>query len=192
MIENARGLAAVFERAADAGGLKKPFRAAVEHHLVELGAKLGIEMTPHTEVTMGTSGRADTIYNRFIVEWEAPGSLKASNRVTKNRETIAQVQRYGDSLFWRTREKPGRIVGCCTEGRYFIFVTKPERIWLPSDPVPVDAQSCRKFLDYFESLHSGIALLPEFLSQDFSSENLCTQRTVRALYESLIAHQSVP
>ena len=192
MVENAKKLAAVFERAADATHLEKPFREAVEKHLVDLGVKLGIEMTPHTEVTMGTSGRADTIYNRFIVEWEAPGSLKASNSATKNRETIAQVQRYGDSLYWRTREKAGRIVGCCTDGRYFIFLTKPERIWTANNPVVVDTQSCRKFLDYFESLHSGIALLPDYLSQDFSAENFRTQRTVRALYESLLAHSSAP
>jgi hypothetical protein len=88
MIDNATQLAAVFKRAADeAGGIEKPFRQAVEKYLIELGAKLEIEMTPHTEVTMGTSGRADTVYNRLIVEWEAPDSLKATNSATKNRQT---------------------------------------------------------------------------------------------------------
>jgi hypothetical protein len=66
-----------------------------------------LELVPHTEVTLGSSGRADTIYNRFIIEWERPGSLKPSNDATTNSHTIAQVKQYGDSLFWRTREKPG-------------------------------------------------------------------------------------
>jgi len=31
----------------------------VEKHLIELATAQGIEMVSHTEVTMGTSGRAD-------------------------------------------------------------------------------------------------------------------------------------
>lgn len=149
-------------------------------------------MVPRTEVTLGSSGRLDTIYNRFIVEWEKPRSLKPINTATKNRETIAQVQRYGDTMFFRTREKPGRIVGCCTDGCYFIFVTKPERHWIATDPVPVNEESCRRFLDYFTSLQSGVALLPDYLSEDFSSDNQRTQRAVKALYESLTAHANAP
>jgi hypothetical protein len=188
----ARDLAAVFKHAAPDGVLEKPFREKVEAHLIELAKEAKIDMTPHTEVTLGTSGRADTIYNRFIVEWEQPGTLKASNSATKNRETIAQCQRYGDSLFWRTREKAGRIVGCCTDGRYFIFLTKPERTWSASDPVEVDEQSCRKFLDYFSSLQSGVALLPEYLCEDFSAENDRTKRAARTFYKTLLDHKTAP
>jgi SAM-dependent methyltransferase len=143
-------------------------------------------------VTLGTSGRADTIYNRFIIEWEKPGTLKASNKTLANSHTIDQVKNYGSRLFWRTREKPGRIVGCCTDGRYFIFVTRPEREWITRDPVPVTAQSCEKFLEYFLSLQSGVALLPEYLSDDFSAENVRTQRAVNALYRTLREHAESP
>lgn len=192
MNPDAAKLAQVFKSAAKPGVLEKPFREAVEAHLVELAGELKLDLVPHTEVTLGTSGRADTIYNRFIIEWEKPGSLKGSNDATTNSHTIAQVKDYGDSLFWRTREKAGRIVGCCTDGRYFIFVTKPERVWIAADPVPVDEQSCRRFLDYFQALQSGVALLPEYLSEDFSSENVRTRRVVKALYESLVAHAKAP
>jgi hypothetical protein len=147
---------------------------------------------PHTEVTLGSSGRADTIYNRFIIEWEKPGSLKPSNDATKNRETIAQVQRYGDNLFWVTRERAGRIVGCCTDGHWFIFLTKPDRRWEAADPVPVNEATCKRFLDYFFSLQSGVALLPEYLAEDFSAENARTQRAVRALYQALETHANAP
>jgi len=189
---NSQNLLAVIQSSARPGTLEKSFREKVEEHLIALAKESKIDMVPHKEVTLGSSGRADTIYNRFIVEWEQPGTLKSSNSATKNRQTIAQVQGYGDSLFWRTRQKPGRIVGCCTDGHFFIFVTKPERTWMASDPVFVDDFSCRKFLDYLLSLQSGVALLPEYLSEDFSSDNVRTQRTVRALYRALLNHQAVP
>ncbi|HOC54582.1 MAG TPA: hypothetical protein PKI20_03045 [Verrucomicrobiota bacterium] len=70
MDTRARDLAAVFKKASKDGVLEKPFREVVEKHLIELANAEGIEMAPHTEVTLGTSGRADTIYNRFIVEWK--------------------------------------------------------------------------------------------------------------------------
>ena len=126
------------------------------------------------------------------MEWEKPGSLRPINDALKNSETIAQVKRYGEALFWKTHEKPGRIVGCCTDGRYFIFVTRPERTWIPSNPVPVNPQTCQKFLDYFLSLQSGVALLPEYLGEDFSAENQRTQRTVRSLYQALLDHAAAP
>jgi hypothetical protein len=191
MVENATRLAAVFKRAANANNLEKPFRAVVETHLIELAVTEGIDLVPHTEVTLGT-GRADTIYNRFIIEWEKPGSLTNNNASRANHHTIGQIKDYVETFWFRNRQAPGRVVGCCTDGRYFIFATKPAHDWNVSDPVPVDEQSCRKFLDYFFSLHSGIALLPEYLTEDFSAENVRTQRTIKALYVSLEKHANSP
>lgn len=191
MVKTAKELATVLMRAADAGGLEKPFRAVVEKHLIDLAEKEAIDLVPHTEVTLGT-GRADTIYNRFIIEWEKPGSLTANNASRANHHTIGQIKDYVETFWFRNRQAPGRVVGCCTDGRYFIFATKPDHNWNVSDPVAVDEQSCRKFLDYFFSLHSGIALLPEYLAEDFSAENIRTQRAVRALYESLLKHANSP
>ncbi len=192
MDPQAKALATAFRTACREGVLEKAFREAVEKHLVGVASAAGIELVPHTEVTMGSSGRADTIYNRFIIEWEKPGSLKASNSATKNTETLGQIKRYVESFWYSNRQAPGRVVGCCTDGRYFIFATKPDREWHVSDPVLVDEQSCKKFLDYFFSLHSGIALLPEYLAEDFSAENVRTQRAVKALYDSLVKHADSP
>lgn len=189
---SAKKLAQVMKTASKDGCSEKDFRQPVEEFLIELAQELKIDLVPHTEVTLGTSGRADTIYNRLIVEWEHPGFIRASNKSGNNTHTIAQVKDYGDSLFWRTRQKPGRIVGCCTDGRYFIFVTKPERDWMETDPIAVDEQSCGRFLDFLFSLQSGVALLPEYLSEDFSSENDRTQRAVNALYKTLQDHEAAP
>jgi hypothetical protein len=185
-------LAQVFKSAARDGVLEKAFREQVEQQLLNLAQSRGIELSPLTEFTLGNSGRADTIYNRFVVEWEKPGSLKPSNSYVINQKTLDQVKRYGESIFWRNREKPGRIVGCCTDGRFFIFVTKPERLWEAAEPVPIDESSCQKFLDYFSSLQSGVPLLPEYLCQDFSSEHVRTQKAVRALYKVTNEHASAP
>lgn len=189
---SAKKLAQVMKSASKDGCSERDFRQPVEAFLIELAKELKIDLVPQTEVTLGTSGRADTIYNRLIVEWEHPGFIRPSNKSGNNTHTIAQVKDYGDSLFWRTRQKPGRIVGCCTDGRYFIFVTKPERDWTETDPIVVDEQSCGRFLDFLSSLQSGVALLPEYLSEDFSSENHRTQRAVNALYTTLQRHEAAP
>jgi len=193
----ARKLAAVFGKAAKPGLLEKPFREIVEKHLIEVAKATKIELVPHTEVTMASSVdeqgfRADTIYNRFIVEWERPFSLTNNNASRANHHTIGQIKDYVETFWYRNRQAPGRVVGYCTDGCYFIFATKPGHAWNISDPVPVNEQTCRKFLDYFFSLHSGVALLPEYLAEDFSAENVRTQRTVKALYQSLEKHAHSP
>ncbi len=192
MDPRARKLAEVIKAAAKPGILEAPFRKVVEAHLLDVAKDAKIDLVPHTEVTLGTSGRADTIYNRFIVEWEKPASFRPSNNALKNSESITQVKKYGDSLYWRTKERVGRIVGCCTDGHYFIFLSKPAHDWIPSEPVAVTAETCQKFLDYFFSLQSGVALIPEYLSEDFSSANIRTKRAVHSLYETLSNHIASP
>lgn len=196
-IHEARQLAAVFKNAAKDGVLEKPFREPVEAHLIQVARCADIELVPHTEVTLASSVdergyRADTIYNRFIVEWEKPGSLTANNSHRANHHTIGQIKDYVETFWHRNRQAPGRVVGCCTDGRWFIFATKPGHEWDIKDAVPVNEETCKKFLDYFFSLHSGIALLPEYLAEDFSAENVRTQRTVKALYQSLEKHAHSP
>ena len=188
----AKKLADVFKSAAKPGVLEAPFRKIVEAHLLEVAKDAKIDLTPQKEVTLGTSGRADTIYNRFIVEWEKPASFRPTNDALTNSESITQVKRYGDSLYWRTRERVGRIVGCCTDGHHFIFLTKPMHDWIATQPVPVTPETCQRFLDYFFSLQSGVALIPEYLSEDFSSENTRTKRAVHSLYETLSDHVASP
>jgi len=192
MDTQAKELAAVFKKAAKDGVLEKPFRDQVEAHLIKVAQAAGIDMAPHTEVTLGSSGRADTIYNRFIVEWKQPGLFSASNNSTANSKAIAQLKGYVETFWFRNRQAPGRVVGCCTDGRYFIFATKPGHEWDVKDPVPVDEQNCRRFLDYFFALSSDIALLPEYLAEDFSAENARTQRAVKALHDCLLKHHLQP
>ena len=97
MDPRAKQLAEVIKSAAKPGVLEAPFRKVVEDHLIKVAKGAKIDLVPHKEVTMGTSGRADTIYNRLIVEWEKPASFRPSNNALKNSESITQVKKYGDS-----------------------------------------------------------------------------------------------
>src|SRR6266536_2578784 len=135
MEKSDKELAAVFKKASPQGVLEKPFRAIVEAHLIEVAKTAGIELVPHTEVTLGT-GRADTIYNRFIVEWERPGSLTANNSHRANHHTIGQIKDYVTTFWHRNRQAPGHVVGCCTDGRRFIFTNKPRHVWDTEEAVP--------------------------------------------------------
>jgi hypothetical protein len=81
-------------------------------------------LVPHTEVTLGNSGRADTLYNRFIVEWEKPGSLKPSNTADPTSSWVtgsplvlkALVKHRGESVY---REQAHQ--GVNTGGAYAVY-----------------------------------------------------------------------
>jgi hypothetical protein len=106
MDTKARDLAAAIKHASKDGILEKPFRAAVEKYLIGVAEAEGIDLVPHTEVILGTSGRADTIYNRFILEWKQPGVLTATNNSTANSKAIAQVKGYVEDFWFSNRQSP--------------------------------------------------------------------------------------
>jgi hypothetical protein len=113
------------------------------------------------------NGRADAVYNRFVIEYEPPGSLRESNSYHHNQHAIGQVQQYMDGLERLERHRKERLAGVVLDGNYYIFIRFRDEHWRIDDPIPVNTQSTETFLRYLLSLTTELALTPENLVRDF-------------------------
>ena len=68
------------------------------------------------------NGRADAVYNRFVIEYEPPRSLRSSNTSQSNQHAIDQVKQYIEELATVERRPAERLAGVATDGSFYIFV----------------------------------------------------------------------
>lgn len=161
------------------------FRRQAAQIIHDFADTLGIELRERDEYTVGESGRADTVFNRFVVEYESPGYIKEYNSHGNNRHTIGQVKDYIEGLVKKERLKIHRVAGVAIDGHKIIFVRHFQESWVEEEPVVVSKESIERFLKLLIYLRSGVALIPDNLIKDFGSETLTAQRATRALYQSL-------
>jgi len=161
---------------------EEEFRIAASQRIAHLAAELGIELATRHEYTLAT-GRADAVYNRFIIEYENPGVLNASRTHGGTRHAVGQVDGYLKELA-RT-EHHDRLLGAAFDGYYFVFVRYHAGHVTVEEPLSVTPASTERFLRGLFSLASGRALIPENLVEDFGSANTASQEATRALYNAL-------
>lgn len=132
------------------------------------------------------SGRADAVYNRLIIEYEPPGSLRSEISHTHTAHAIQQIKDYIAGLTQRDKHHKGRLIGIVFDGSFFIFIRWREEHWYIEPPEQVNLSSVRKFLRLFFSLASGRALIPENLVDDFGSQNTSSKKSIKAFYTALM------
>lgn len=136
------------------------------------------------------NGRADAVYNRFIIEYEPPGSLKEKNRYKANQHAIGQVKDYMEGLVRRERHRAERLAGVAFDGSRYIFVRRRKDVWHIDDPLEVRPPSTERFLRTLASLSTERALIPENLVEDFGEGSINGRQMVSALYEALMRSDS--
>ncbi|MGQ9488135.1 MAG: hypothetical protein ACUVSE_10315, partial [Armatimonadota bacterium] len=72
------------------------FRRHVDPLLDEFCAEIGLNALAHAEYTLA-SGRADAVFNRFVIEYERPGTLKHPPD-QGTRHAVQQVKDYIEAL----------------------------------------------------------------------------------------------
>lgn len=87
------------------------FRTAVARTIENLAEEMDLRLSLREEYTLLDSGRADAVYNRFIIEYEPPGSLRTLNSYRNNEHAIGQVKQYIEGLHKVERHKLERIAG---------------------------------------------------------------------------------
>jgi hypothetical protein len=113
------------------------------------------------------SGRADAAYNRFIIEYEPPHSLRGDLKHSHTAHALEQVKRYLSGLRHELGVEGRRLAGVATDGSFFIFVRMLDEQFYVDAPVAVTIDSTARFLQYILSLNSGVALIPENIIEDF-------------------------
>ncbi|HKC62471.1 MAG TPA: N-6 DNA methylase, partial [Pyrinomonadaceae bacterium] len=160
--------------------------AEVEKVLGRFGDNFDVTLHPERERTL-INGRADAVYNRLVIEYEAPGSLRPSNNHGHNKHAIGQVTQYMDELERLDRQRKERLAGVVLDGGYYIFVRHRDEHFRIDDPVPVNTQSTETFLRYLLSLATELALTPENLVRDFGENSNTARQVVPAIYHALRA-----
>jgi hypothetical protein len=128
------------------------------------------------DAPLTTSGRADAIYNRFVIEFEPPGSLRPSVMHSNTQHAVRQVQQYMRGAEHELGLQLDRVAGCAFDGNWIVYVTWERGGWRVARPVRVDRDSLRALLETIASLATGRGLTAENLDEDFgrSSESART------------------
>ena len=158
--------------------------AETEKILDKFDQNFDIQLNLQRERTL-INGRADAVYNRFVIEYEPPRSLTKSNTHRNNKHAIEQVQNYMEELEKLDRQKKERLAGVVLDGYFYIFVRYRNEHWDIDEPIPVNTHSTETFLRYLLALSTELALTPENLVRDFGENSNTARRVVPALYKAI-------
>lgn len=162
------------------------FRKQFSRVIEDFARELDIPLLMREEYTLAT-GRLDAAYNRLILEYEPPGSLRPSLANKHTAHAVQQVKDYIEGVAEKERQKIHRLVGVALDGHYYIFVRHVDGHFLVEEPVPVNEHTTGRFLRLLVSLTSGKALLPDNLIADFGSHTLTAERAAKGFYDALSA-----
>jgi methylase of polypeptide subunit release factors len=163
------------------------FRTRVTRHIEDVAARLGVELTPREEYTLVT-GRADAVYNRVVIEYEPPGSLRPDLSHRHTQHAVNQVKGYIEGIARREKFGKDRLLGVALDGGYYVFVRYREGHWYPEPPLEVTTTATARFLRALFSLASGRALIPENLVEDFGAQSEYSHQVTQSLYQALEGH----
>lgn len=149
---------------------------------------INLSLNFQDEVTLA-NGRADTVFNRLILEYKKPFAIKANN--DKNWQLISQVQRYILDVAKKERFSKERLLGVVFDGDHFLYL-KYSKGWIVDEPVPLSSESLEIFFEYLEKLTSKAALIPENLIRDFAvgdeAKNSVAADCVKTFYNEIHRH----
>ena len=193
-----------------AGGSGRPeavLRENVEPALEDALRSRGARASGRTEVSLrvpteaeadvldapiATSGRADAIYNRFVIEFEPPGALRPSVAHSATRHAVAQVQQYLRGFAESNGLSLERCAGCAFDGTWIVYINWEQGGWRVARPRAVDLQSLSALVDSLESLSSGRGLTAQNLAEDFGRDSALAGRLVRALAKPFLEGDPSP
>lgn len=158
--------------------------AEVERIIEKFARNFDVDLKLSRERTL-VNGRADAVYNRFVIEYEPPGSLRKNPDYGHNVHAVGQVKQYMDGLERLDRQRKERLAGVVLDGSFYIFVRFRDGHWRVDDPLPVNAHSTQTFLRYLLSLSTELALTPENLERDFGENSNVARAVVPVLYRAL-------
>ncbi|RME42197.1 MAG: SAM-dependent DNA methyltransferase, partial [Chloroflexi bacterium] len=163
------------------------FEHALNNVVADVAEELNVDLLFRQQYTLAT-GRADAVYNRLIIEYEDPGTLRPNLSHGHTQHAVQQVKGYIDGLARAERHDRDRLLGVAFDGHYFVFVRYHDGHFIVEEPLEVTPAYTERFLRALFSLSSGRALIPENLVEDFGSQNLYSQQVTRALYNALEGH----
>ena len=132
------------------------------------------------DAPLDMQGRADAVYNRFVIEFEPPGSLTKSLQRTATKHAVSQVQQYLRGISDKSGLPLERLAGCAFDGSLIVYVMWERGIWHTTRPILADPTALGALVDTLESLARGRGLMAENLHEDFGRGSDTAGRVIRA------------
>jgi SAM-dependent methyltransferase len=172
--------------------LREAVEPALEDALRERGARARRRAEVHLSVPaeaaasaldapLSTRGRADAIFNRFVIEFEPPGALRPSLIHSGTTHAVAQVQQYLRGVAAETGLGLSRLAGCAFDGTWLVYVFGDGEEWQVQRPRRVDLDSLQSLVDALESLAAGRGLTADNLEEDFGRASDTASEVVASL-----------
>jgi SAM-dependent methyltransferase len=172
-------------KAASGNPTEPTFRDKLMPVIADFCKKAGIEFAPKGGYSLVSGGKPDTVFNRLVVEYKAPGKLNTSNSHTNNKKAIKQLRDYLDDIAKEEKQRVERLAGVILDGNYFIFVKKFGNRWYEDIPVATSVDSVARFLRYLIYLAYGVALTADNLINDFGIDQLPARSMIAAFEKAL-------
>lgn len=135
------------------------------------------------DAPLDTRGRVDAVYNRFVIEFEPPGSLRPSVAHRGTRHAVAQVQQYLRGVADQSSLSLERLAGCAFDGTWIIYITWARDAWQIEPPLRANSANLSALIETIESLATGRGLTAANLYEDFGRESEVAKKVVGALVE---------
>ncbi len=184
LLEHSLSLVREIQKVCQSSNNEAELRTKISQLIDHIASDLKLNLNPREEYSL-IEGRADAVYNRLIIEYEPPRSLRKDNQYRTNNHAINQVKSYIDGLVRKERHKPERLAGVVLDGVYFIFIRKKEDSWYIDPPAEVSEYSVNLFLKMLFSLSTELALIPENLVRDFGENTSVSRKVVSSLFNAL-------
>lgn len=189
--KNAAEFADQIKAAAQMADKEEEIRIEAERQLAFIEKQTGIKLEGKHEFTIA-SGRADSVYDRVIIEYKNPKSPGARIGPKADSPGSKKVVEQIKNRFYDMRTAHGHqlntMFGVGLDGNYFIFIRFRDDKWHVQEPVEVNKYSAERFLWALYNLgQKGKPFSSEYLALDFGADSKLAQDGVRALYNAIIA-----
>lgn len=171
-------------KAASGNPTEATFRDKLMPVIADFCKKAGIEFSPKGGYSLVSGGKPDSLFNRLVVEYKAPGKLTSNNEHPNNKAAIDQLRTYIMDIAKEEKQPFDKLAGVILDGKYFIFFRKSA-----DAPVATDANSAARFLRYLIHLAYGVALTAENLVSDFGIDQPPAQNMITALEKTLMSNE---
>lgn len=177
-------------QAATMADTEADIRIEVEKQLTVIQNKFGIKLSGKHEVTVA-SGRADSVYQRVVIEYKNPASPSARIGDTLDaagtKKVVDQIRSRLGNLQADLGHPIESLFGVGCDGRRFVFVRWRDKQWHVDPPVEVDVNSAKRFLWALFNLGlKGRPFNPDYLAGDFGSDAPLAQHAVATLYQAIV------
>ena len=167
----APGMSERIRQSADRAHNEAEFERDVNNAVREIAREMGVDLFHSEQYTLAT-GRADAVYDRFIIAYEPPGSLRANLSHGHTAHAVQQVKDYIEGLAKAEKHDRDRLLGVAFDGRFYIYVRYHDGHFIVEEPIAHNPATTERFLRSLFSLTSGRALIPENLVDDFGYRNI--------------------